>query len=91
AKQRLGLDETIQDWAEDFTQIGEVATLLAWDPMAGPFLGMEMGEDGKQYPKFKGDLVPETVYGFNLLIASESVDHRTAPRMTIRKMVPIKK
>jgi hypothetical protein len=91
AKQRLGLDETIQDWAEDFTQIGEVATLLAWDPMAGPFLGYEQGEDGKLTPKFKGDLVPETVYGFNLIMANESTDHRTAPRMTIRKMVPVKK
>lgn len=91
AKQRLGLDETIQDWAEDFTQIGEVATLLAWDPMAGAFLGMEQGEDGKLTPKFKGDLVPESVYGFNLIMASEATDHRICPRMTIRKMVPVKK
>ncbi len=88
AKQRLGFDETIQDWAEDFTQIGEVATLLSFDPMAGPFLGMEQGEDGKMTPKFKGDLVPKTVFGFNLIIDSTATDHRTAKRMTIREMVP---
>jgi len=90
AKHRLGLDETIQDFAEDFCQIGEVAALLAFNPTSGAFLGYEQGEDGKMVAKFKGDIIPETVYGFNLIIDAAATDHRTAARMTVRKMTPLK-
>lgn len=85
------LDEKVQNWAEDFTQIGEVAVKIFWDPDAGTYLGDFEGEDGSFGPKFTGDLVFEEVFGFNLLIDSAATDHRDASRMTIRKMVSTKK
>lgn len=91
AKQKYGLDEEMQNWAEDFTQIGEVAVKIFWDPSAGEFLGEFTDEEGKMAPHFKGDFVFEDVYGFNLLIDSSATDHRKAGRMTIRKMVSTKR
>lgn len=91
ARNRYGLDEETQDWCEDFTQIGEVATKIMWDPLAGDFLGYEAGEDGKPVAKFKGDMVWEEVYGFNLIIDNTATKHKNAKWMCIRKMVDISK
>lgn len=91
AKQKYGLDEETQNWAEDFTQIGEVAVKIFWDPAAGEFLGEFADEEGGMKPHFKGDMVFEDVYGFNLLIDSSATDHRKAKHMTIRKMVNVKR
>lgn len=91
AKERYMLDEETQNWAEDFTQIGEVAVKIFWDPQEGKYLGDFAGEDGAMVPHFSGDFVFEEVYGFNLLIDSAASDHRKAKRMTIRKMVEVKK
>jgi hypothetical protein len=91
AKEKYGLDEQTQDWCEDFTQIGEVATKIFWDPNEGKFLGEAMGEDGKMQKHFSGDFIFEEVFGFNLLIESSASNHRKATRMTVRKMVDVKK
>lgn len=91
AKQKYRLDEEIQNWAEDFTQIGEVAVKIFWDPTAGKYLGEFADEEGGMKPHFSGDFVFEDIYGFNLMIESGASDHRKAKRMTIRKMVPTKK
>ncbi len=91
AKQKYNLDEEVQNWAEDFTQIGEVAVKIFWDPTAGKFLGEFAGEDGGMKPHFSGDMVFEDIYGFNLMIESGASDHRKAKRMTVRKMVATKK
>jgi hypothetical protein len=92
AKQKYGLDEEVQNWAEDFTQIGEVAVKIFWDPSAGESLGEFMDEEsGEMRPHFSGDMVFEDVYGFNLMIDSGASDHRKAKHMTIRKMVQCKR
>lgn len=91
AKEKYGLDEKTQNWAEDFTQIGEVAVKIFWDPREGEYLGEFPDEEtGEMKAHFKGDFVFEEVFGFNLLIDSSAVDHREAKRMTIRKMVQTK-
>lgn len=91
AREKYGLDEKTQNWAEDFTQIGEVAVKIFWDPNEGEYLGDFAGEDGAMHAHFKGDFIFEEVFGFNLLIDSSAVDHREATRMAIRKMIPTKK
>lgn len=90
-REKYLLDEKTQNWAEDFTQIGEVAVKIFWDPQAGEYLGEFPDESGQVGPKFTGDLVFEEVYGFNLLIDSSVSDHREARHMSIRKMVDVKK
>jgi hypothetical protein len=90
AKEKYVLDEQTQDWAEDFTQIGEVATKIFWDPMEGQFLGSFLGEDGAMEPHFSGDFVFEEIFGFNLLIDKAATNHRKAKWMCIRKMVDVK-
>lgn len=91
AKQKYRLDEEIQNWAEDFTQIGEVAVKIFWDPTAGKYLGEFADEEGGMKPHFSGDFVFEDIYGFNLMMEAGASDHRKTKRMTIRKMVPTKK
>lgn len=91
AKEKYNLDEEVQNWAEDFTQIGEVAVKIFWDPNAGEYLGEFADEEGNMKPHFQGDFVFEEIYGFNLLMDSSATDHRKAGRMTIRKMVKTKK
>lgn len=85
-KQKHGLDEEVQDWCEDFTQIGEVATKVFWNPHAGYYKGTDM-EGNVQ---FSGDLVFEEIYGFNLLIDPTATKHKNAKWMCIRKMVALK-
>lgn len=94
AKEKYGLDEQTQNWAEDFTQIGEVAVKIFWDPQEGDYLGDFMadgGVEGKMTPHFSGDFMFEEVYGFNLLIDPSATDHARAKWMCLRKMVDTKK
>jgi hypothetical protein len=92
AKNKYNLDEETQNWAEDFTQIGEVAVKIFWDPQAGDYLGDFMDEESQaMVPQFKGDMTFEECYGFNLLIDPSATDHRKAKWMCIRKMVDTKK
>lgn len=91
AKNKYSLDEETQNWAEDFTQIGEVAVKIFWDPMAGEHQGDYMDEETQAMkPQFQGDMVFEEIYGFNLMIDPTATDHRRAKWMMIRKMVEVK-
>lgn len=92
AKCKYNLDEETQNWAEDFTQIGEVAVKIFWDGQIGDYLGEFMDEETQAMkPAFQGDMVFEEIYGFNLLIDPTATDHRKAKWMCIRKMVDVKK
>lgn len=91
AKEKYNLDEETQNWAEDFTQIGEVAVKIFWDPNEGKYLGDFADEEGNMKAQFSGDFVFEEIYGFNLLIDPSATDHRRARWMTLRKMVEVKK
>ena len=90
-KEKNLLDERTQNWAEDFTQIGEVAVKVFWDPDAGEYLGDGLDENGKERAHFSGDLVFEEIYGFNLLIDPTAADHRDAKWMCVRKMIDVKR
>lgn len=101
AREEYRLDEKTQNWAEDFTQIGEVAVKLFWDPDKGQYLGdfmpdPQMGEMDQagaagMTAQFSGDFVFEEVFGFNLLMDTSAPDHRETAWMCIRKMVDTKK
>lgn len=97
----------IRDWADDFVNIGEVATKLFYDPMKGAFKGYAtvMDEEGnpvldpetgeyqedKTTPVFKGEVCFEGIHAFNLLRAPEAKDMDESRYLIIRKMVNTKK
>lgn len=94
AKNRLGLDDEVRAWCEDYVHIGEVATKCFWDPTAGtqkmdPMTGQPMFDELGS-PVFTGDLVFEELFGFNLLIDPTSTNPKKAKWMCIRKMVDVK-
>lgn len=91
-------------WCKDFVEIGEVATKIYWDPMAGRFIGYEQEVDDLGQPMvdeetgepvstgkavFSGDLVFEPLYGFNLIRPSSAKSIREAPWLCVRKMVEV--
>lgn len=97
----------IRDWADDFVNIGEVATKLFYDPMKGAFKGYAtvMDEEGnpvmnpetgeyeedKSNPVFKGEVCFEGIHAFNLLRAPEAKDMDESRYLIVRKMVNTKK
>ena len=99
AMERYKIDEKIDDWADDFIGIGEVATKIFWDPGAGPIVGMQnmtaddgsdqVDDDGniQQYPQHKGGFVFETLYGFNILRHPSAKEMVDSPYLIIRKMM----
>lgn len=87
-KEKHGLDEGIQTWAEDYVHIGEVATKIFFDPLAGEATGQV---DAEGNALFTGDLVFEELFGFNLLIDPGATNFKKAKWACIRKMVDIEK
>lgn len=94
-KKRQKFSERRRRWAQNFFNVGEVATKIFWDYNAGKFLGYEQnvdpvtGEITNGDPKFSGDLVWEDVLGFNLLRAPEAKSISTSPYLIVRKMEDI--
>lgn len=99
AKERYQLDEQIDDWADDFCGVGEVATKIFYDASGGKILGHrqatdeegtllfnEVGEPELGDPVFEGEFVFEPIYGFNLLRAPEAKLMRKSPYLILRKM-----
>lgn len=102
-KASMDYDERVGDWCDDFHGIGEVVTKLYWDPSAGPIKAFKqkIGPDGqpmvdnqgqpvKGDPVFRGDIVAEEIYGFNLLRPRACKNLKLAPWLGIRKMVDVK-
>lgn len=88
AKQDYDWDAKVDDWADDFVGIGEVAVKIFWDEQAGPIRGYYLNEEtGEEEPAFEGGFIWEKVYGFNLLRDSEAKDDSEAKYWIIRKMV----
>jgi hypothetical protein len=101
--ERFGMKDQIQEDAQDFSSIGEVAMKIFWDENAGRFLGWEpevdeqgqviIGEDGEPVnsgkPRFAGDFIFERIYGFNLLRAKEAKNMKTNELWIIRKMADV--
>ena len=105
AFERFSLDEMVEDWADDFVNIGEVAVKIFWDPQAGKTIGygQKVDEKGEPILDESGQMIPdpedptqegegvfEPIYGFNLLRAPEAKSFKSSEYLIVRKMVPIK-
>lgn len=106
AKKQYRLKEKIRDWCSEFIDIGEVAVKIFYDYSAGEFTGFgpvsqgenaeleveeeSQGEEAQGEPQFKGSIVYEPVYGFNLLRSRETRKFSAAKVLCIRKMVDLK-
>lgn len=103
-KVRHDIPRYIRTWIKDYVEIGEVAVKVFWDPDAGVQVGWEVasGPDGQPLldenggyiqeptPKMAGDLVFETIHGFDLF-RDPGVKHMAESQYLIyHKMVPIK-
>lgn len=86
-REKQHLDEQIQNWAEDFVEIGEVITKIFYDTDSGEVVGQ--GPDGTTM--FSGDLMFEEVFGFNFLVDPAATNWKKARHSIIRKMVYVKK
>lgn len=102
AVRRYSVDEKVDDWADDFTTIGEVATKIFYEKEGGDIIGFrpKMTEDGEPEVDENGNMVPdkdkpvrsgkfnfEDIYGFNLLRSGSIKDIRKSPYLVTRKMV----
>lgn len=104
AKEQQDIDEKTEDWADDFVNIGEVATKIFWDKDAGKIIANyevhdpstnepmvdQSGNKVPGEPVFQGALVFEDIYGFNLLRPRGCQNLSKAPWLGTRKMIPIK-
>ena len=102
AKEKYTLDDKMDDWCDDFVQVGEVTVKIFYDPNAGAILGFNPVIDEESgmptlnefqeaipdpsKPVFEGMFIFEEVYGFNLLRPSECKDLRQSEWLCIRKM-----
>ena len=99
-KEKYNLDESTDDWADDFCGIGEVAVKIFYDPNGGQILGhrqqldenggLALDEGGMPVlgePVFEGEFVFENIHGFNLLRCPEAKVMRKSPYLISRKMV----
>lgn len=102
AVERYDITDKIDDWGDNFVEVGEVAVKLFFDPNAGPISAYNqavseegepmMDENGEPMPDmdspvYAGEFVFEEIYGFNLLRPPECKDMRKASWLCIRKMV----
>ena len=105
AKEKHDIESMIEDWADDFVGIGEVATKIFWDVTEGKLQAYKQeldqatkepifNEDGTPAagdPIYQGNMVFESVYGFNLFRTPGAQDIRKSPMLGIKKMVGKKK
>lgn len=96
-KNRHDINRYIRTWIKDFVEIGEVAVKVFWDPDAGVQIGWHQSvvedEEGNPVPNMEaamsGDLVFETIHGFDLF-RDPGVKHMSeSPYLIYQKMVPI--
>lgn len=100
-KSKHKLRDKIREYCQDYTQVGEVAAKVFWDPNAGDFQGYrhKQNDDGESMyddqnqpvadedtPVFSGDLVFERIFGFNLLRAPGAKTMEESTFFIYRKM-----
>lgn len=101
-KERNDWPQLVNQWADDFTGIGEVWAKLLWDESAGPVIGYaqllddmgmpvvdEMGQPvpNENAPVHQGQLRFEEVFAFNILRDPASQALKDSPYYCIRKSV----
>lgn len=92
-------------WAKDYIEIGEVFTKVFWNPDGGVQVGWrpEVDAEGQpvvdpmtgqmapsQKPVMSGDLIFETIHGFDVLRDPSVKDLIDSPYLCIRKMEQVK-
>lgn len=103
ALEKYNLPDKMDDWCDNFVEIGECAVKIFFDPSQGPVKAYHQAVDPEtQEPLFdeQGNPLPdeanavhagafefEEIYGFNLLRPVEAKDLRTAAWLGLRKMV----
>lgn len=104
AKAKHDMTQKINQWANDYVGIGEVAAKIFWNPMAGKFLGTEaevdengqviLDENGQPIPsgvhRFTGDVDIERWFGFNIVRDAGAKAMKDSPWLCHRKMVQTK-
>lgn len=103
-KERNEYSQLVQQWADDYTGIGEVWAKIYWDESAGPIVGYEqlMAEDGQPVvdemgqpvpndarPVHQGQLKFEEVFAFNVLRDPSCQNVKESPYYCIRKSVKV--
>lgn len=105
-KNRHEINRYIRTWIKDFIEIGEVCCKVFWDPDAGHQIGWDVlkNEEGQPIPHpltggyqqdpnspiMAGDLVFETIHGFDLG-RDPGVKHMNeSPYLIYQKMAPIR-
>lgn len=104
-KDRHNINKKIRTWVKDFIEIGEVICKVFWDPNAGVQVGWqaavdELGEPvvdpmtgeytQSETPVMSGDLVFETIHGFDLRRDPTAKSMEESQFVILQKMVPIK-
>lgn len=104
AMERYNLDDLVDDWADNFVEVGETALKIFFDPDGGPIRGYSQAADENgspmvnennepvpdmDSPVYHGEFIFEEIYGFNLLRPPECKDMRKASWLCIRKMADI--
>lgn len=102
AFERYQIDDLMDDWCDNFVELGEVAVKVFFDPSRGHVKGYDhvadpegnpvLNEMGQLQPDtgspiYSGEFVFEEIYAFNLLRPVECRDMRKAEWLAIRKMV----
>lgn len=100
--EKYSINDKMDDWCDNFVEIGEVAVKIFFDPSQGPVKAYHQAVDendqpvfdeygqaqaDESKPVFSGQFEFEEIYGFNLLRPVEAKDLRTAAWLGIRKMV----
>lgn len=105
AKQKYDIDSKLDDWCDDFVEIGEINVKVFYDPQGGAITGFNPLMDDEtgiaqvnefmqpmpdpMSPIFEGAFIFEDVYGFNLLRPSECKEMKAAEWLCVRKMANI--
>ena len=102
AVDRYDINDKIDDWGDNFVEVGEVACKVFFDPSGGQIsaYNQAVSEEGEpefdennepvpdmDSPVYAGEFIFEEIYGFNLLRPPECKDMRKAAWLCIRKMV----
>lgn len=90
AYEKYDINDLIDDWADSFIQIGEVATKIFFDKTKGELKGYEPDEFGNpdmEKPVYTGEFVFQEIYGFNIFRPIECKDIKKAEWIGIRSMV----
>ncbi len=105
-KERYKLKERTRELANQYVDIGEVASFIYFDPNIGEFKGynQKISEDGtpevdpttgalvpdEQNPKFSGDFVFKTIPGFNLFRCVTAKTMKSSQLVGFREMIDVK-